>query len=217
MKWRVVGWTYYDDHIEEGETSWAAHYAIVDEVKSRGYLFSGFAHQEGYDCAPVLNDGKIRRYTQRGWGGVMAEAYGYTGTMDYAKFAFMTDPDSEIRPQETFDGESFTPETDLNERFELTVSESVLNDANRGEIKLDDLPELRYLDVGDTLALRVGDEVCEYAVLSVDRDKDLTEEQKLELQLAMYDYANKVRKQRAQKEYENTKDVIIVKLQKATK
>ena len=214
MKLRVVGWASYDDHIEEGVSNWAAHHAVVDAVKKHGYLFSGLSHQEGYNCAPVLNDGKMQRYSQRGWGGVMAEAHGYTGRLDYTHYAFMMDPDEEIRPQEEFDIDDFTPETDLNERFDLAVEESVFDAASNGEIKLDNLPELRYLDVGDTLALHFGDKTEEYIVRELERKKDLTDDELLDLQMAFHDFRNKDRKKHAEKIYDDTKIVMIITLKK---
>ena len=211
MKLRVVGWTYYDDALPQGEVGWAAQNAIIDEIKERGYLFSGWAHQEADLCAPVLNDGKMYLFSQRGWGGVMAEAHGYTGRMDYAKFAFMGDAAKEIRPKERFDKRSFLPETDLNERFELRVTQEMLDSARHAhEIKLDDLPELRYLDAGDVLTLISGEEKAEYTVKDVDRDKDLSEEERLELRFAFYDHRNPERQKRAEEAFDRAKIILTV-------
>ena len=213
MKLRVVGWAYYDDDLPQGDTGWAARHAVVDEIKKHGYLFSGWAHQEGLYCAPVLNDGKIRCFSQRGWGSVMAEAHGHTGRMDYARYAFTMDMEKEVRPTEGFDEDSFMLEADLNERFELDVTQEVFDAAKRSrKIKLDDLPELRYLDMGDTLALRCGDKTAEYIVDDVDRERDLTEEKRWELELAFYDFHNEERMKRAEEEFNNTKVVMIIKL-----
>ncbi len=89
MKIKVIGWALYDDyHYEEGDGGYAAHEAILRDVKENGYMFSGYQHQEREYCAPVLSDGKIYRYSQRGWGSLMAEAQGLTDPMDYARFSF---------------------------------------------------------------------------------------------------------------------------------
>ena len=217
MKLRVVGWTHYDDDLAS-EDSWAARMATVDDIKKHGYAFSGWSHQECQCCAPVFNNGKMLRYSQRGWGGVMAEAHGYTGRLDYTTYAFMIDPkqlDSEIHPTDEFDEATFQPEVDLNERFELAVAQDIFDAAQKsGEIKVDDLPALRYLDVGDTLALVCGEKTAEYTVADVDRKRDLTEEEVLDFEMAFYDFANDERRKRANEEYNKVKIVMIVKLEK---
>ena len=213
MKFRVVGWTYYDNDLPQGEISWAARNAVVDDIKKHGYSFSGWAHQEGAGCTPVLNDGKMYCFSRRGWGGVMAEAHGYTGRMDYAKYAFELNPDAEIRPKERFNEEEFIPERDLNERFELEVSQKIFTSAQSlHEIKLDDLPSLRYLDAGDVLVLKCSNQTAEYTVADVDRKRDLTEEKLWELQLAFEDFSNAEKRKRAEEEFNSTKVIMIIKL-----
>ncbi len=89
MKLKVVGWTYdYDGCFEEAQDSFAAQAAIIDEIRANGYMFSGWNHQETENCVPVLSDGKMRCYSQRGWGGIMAEAWENGNTMGYARYAF---------------------------------------------------------------------------------------------------------------------------------
>ena len=79
MKYKVIGWTYYDDNeiLYSGNTiGFAERNAIIDEIRKHRYLFSGWHHQESWEgVVPVLNDGKKRCYSQRGWGGVMAKTY----------------------------------------------------------------------------------------------------------------------------------------------
>lgn len=230
MKLRVVGWAYYDDDMEQGDIGWAARNAIIDDIKAHGYLFSGWAHQECDCCAPVLNDGKLYCFSQRGWGGVMAEAHGYNGRMDYARFAFAMDAEDEIRPKYAFDEDTFVPEYDLNQRFELQVSNATFDQAQseskvkfmgnteftERKVVLDDLPELRYLDEGDTLALVCGQEIAEYTVLDVERKRDLTEEKRWQLELDSYAFDDPDRMKRADEEFDNAKIVMIVKLSKST-
>ncbi len=89
MKIRVIGWTDdYDSHFGEGEHSFAANEAIMEDIRLHGYEFTGWDHQETRNCVPVLSDGKVRSFSQRGWGGLMGEAYGLNGPMDYCKYAF---------------------------------------------------------------------------------------------------------------------------------
>ena len=218
MKLRVVGWAEYDDapYIPEGVAGWAARNAIIDDIKKHGYFFSGWAHQEGYNCAPVLNDGKLYCFSQRGWGGIMAEAHDELERMAYARYSFAMEKEQEVRPTIRYSKLNFTPETDLNEKFNLSVDKSVFDAAKtESEIKLDDLPELRYLDKGDTLELICGEEKTEYSVADVDREKDISKERLSELRMAMYDLNNKERMQRAEDEFNNAKIVIIVKLKKS--
>lgn len=213
MKLRVVGWVYYDEELEQGKGGWASRNAIIDDIRKNGYMFSGWAHQEGYGCAPVLNDGKIYCYSQRGWGGIMAEAHGYTGRMDYAKFAFMMDPDAEKRPKDDFDADSFIPERNLNEKFELKVSAEALEAVRgAGKIKLDDMPYLRYIDEGDTLVLTSDKDTQEFKVADVDRERDISEKRLFELECAMDNFEDKEARARAEEEYRNAKIAVIIKL-----
>lgn len=215
MKLRVIGWTYYGDDLPQGKNGWAARSAIVDEIKKQGYLFSGASHQDCDYCVPVCNDGKMYRFSQRSWGDVMAEAHGYTGRMDYVKFAFARSIDyySEIHPKEQYDEDTFITEGNLNERFEIEVSPNVFASAQHShEISLDDLPTLRYLDVGDTLALTCELKTVEYIVTNVDRTKDLTEERRRELELAIRNVSDEKRMKRAIDEFDSAKTIMIVKL-----
>lgn len=215
MKLRVIGWTYYDDDLPQGENGWAARNAVVDEIKKRGYIFSGWSHQEALCCVPVCNDGKMYCFSQRGWGDIMAEAHGYTGRMDYVRFAFVSsiDYDSEIRPKQEYNEDAFIPEGDLSERFELEVTQHIFDDAQQTrKIKLDDLPALRYLDAGDTLALTCNQKTVEYTVADVDRARDLTEDKRRELELAFWDVLDRERMKRAEEEFNSTKVIMIIKL-----
>ena len=172
MKLRVVDWVDYDDDYPESDRGWAARNAIIDDIRAHGYSFSGWAHQEGYRCAPLLNDGTICRYSQRGWGDVMAEANGETGAMDYVDFAFMTDRKFETRPDNRpeFYGD---PETNLNETFCVETSADVFESARRdGKIILESYDTLRYLYKGDALTLSSGGEEAKYIVTDVYRSRD---------------------------------------------
>ncbi len=99
MELTVIGWTYYDNtEIAEGECDLAARTAIIADIRANGYRFSGWHHQETDNCTPVLSDGKMRTYSQRGWGDIMAEAWGNTGDMDYVRYAFHTDDEEPVIP-----------------------------------------------------------------------------------------------------------------------
>ncbi len=85
MALKVLGWASYSDHsYPAGEYSEEVRSVVLLDVKRNGYLFTGLDHQEGIGCAPVLNDGKIYRFSQRGWGELMATAH---SSCDYALYA----------------------------------------------------------------------------------------------------------------------------------
>ena len=179
MKYKVIGWTAYDDEeVKEarGCIGFAERNAIIDDIRAHGYLFSGWDHQESWDCVPILNDGKKRCYSQRSWGGIMAEAHGMMGNYDYARFTFYESLDRSkcVYPKSADYPRDFTPETDLNEHFELAVSEDIFALAKRrNPFFLDDDPALRYIDKGDTLTLVCGDERREYLVSDIDRNRNV--------------------------------------------
>lgn len=179
MKYRVVGWTSYDDEtVEEsgGVIGFAEQNAIIDDIKAHGYLFSGYDHQEMLDCAPVLNDGKKRCFTQRGWGWVMAKAHGYYGAYDYSLFTFGISEEATKRPNEYFPAD-FTAEENLSEHFEAEVDEAIFALASKcNPFFLDDLPSLRFIDAGDTITLRFGEKSAAFAVSDIDRKPNDTSE-----------------------------------------
>ena len=213
MKLRVVGWvSYYDDYPEK-KAGWAARNAIIDDIKKNGYLFSGKSHQEDDNCIPVLNDGYAYSFSQRGWGGIMAEAHGHFEQKAYARYAFDIDREHGVIPTLDFDEENFVAEEDLNEKFTLSVDKSVFDAAkNEGKINLDDLPELRYIDIDDILELLSEGESAVYAVDDVDRNKDLTQKQRFELDLDVIDFMDPVKRKRADEEFAKAKIILSLKL-----
>lgn len=173
MKYKVIGWTEYDDYtIETEDCSYAAYNAIIDDIKAHGYCFSGYSHQETLCGAPVLNDGKKRLFSQRGFGRLMAEAHGHYGYMDYTSYAFSFD-NFEDEKTPSFDrslfGEEVASEENLNEEYRLNVSQKIYDKA-KSEHKYLDVAHasLRYLDVGDTLTLISNGESCSYKVLDLE-------------------------------------------------
>ena len=216
MKLKVLGWTYYDDYdFEEGTNGWAATNAVIDDIKEHGYLFSGEDHQEHSCCAPILNDGKIHRFSQRGFGGIMAEAHGYTKRMDYSLFAFGINPDAAVYPTREiscYDDLRSQVCNHLAEKFCVNVCAETFNLAQSGAITLDDLPELRYLDVGDTLILRCNGQKAAFEVSDVNRQKDFTKQQRIALQVEFLRFDDANRRRKAEEIYEKTKTVMEIKL-----
>ena len=180
MKYKVIGWTSYDDEETEdshGCIGFAERNAIIDDIRAHGYLFSGWDHQETWNCVPILNDGKKRCYSQRGWGGVMAEAHGMMGNYDYARFTFFESLDREkcVYPKSSNYPRNFTPETDLNEHFTIEVETGLFDLAQiRNPFFLEDLDALRYLDGGDTLTLVCGEKRATFCVTDIDRNRNST-------------------------------------------
>lgn len=176
MKYRVVGWTDYDSDEVEGVdcNSFAERNAIIDEIRKKKYFFSGFDHQEMWNCVPVLNDGKKRWFSQRGWGGVMAEAYNHNGKYDYSLFAFGTIPNKASYPYDEFEKDKFIPETNLNETFEVVVPEDIFNFAKtKNPFFMDDLEELRFIDKNDTLILKCGENILNFTIADIDRNRNI--------------------------------------------
>ncbi len=154
MKLKVIGYADYDDyHFRKETMSFAAKAAIVDDLKEHGYDYSGYNHQEWSLGCPVLNDGTICRLSQRGWGGVMAEAKGYNSPWDYALFAF-----------NVYDGyDPIMPANDRNvmELIYQVISETLTPEEKaylyEGEITI----EFPHPELGDREIYTLTQEECE--------------------------------------------------------
>ena len=178
MKYKVIGWTYYENYdipFSNGGIGFAERNAVIDEIRKHKYMFTGWHHQESWNnCVPILNDGKKRGFSQRGWGGVMAEAYGEMGDFDYASYAFFGGgDDSNLRyPNNEFEIEDFVSEPLENEHFDVEVSEGLFEIAKKkNPFYLEDLDSLRFIDANDTITLRCNDETLTFLVADVNRDK----------------------------------------------
>lgn len=183
MKYKVIGWTEYDNSkVENGECSNAIKNAIVDCIKENKYCFTGWDHQERFNCAPVLNNGKKYLFTQRGFGRIMAEAHGYFGYMDYAHYSFDHDEFEEIRvtpPSERrFKTKDIVSPSSLYDEFSINVSREIYNLATANhKIVIEESTALKYLDAGDKLTLIQDNNVKTFKVKNVDAEKDLTKEE----------------------------------------
>lgn len=213
MKIKVVGWTYYDCYdFQEGDGGWAVRMAVVDEIKKNGYLFSGWDHQESLYCAPVFNDGKMRRFSQRGFADIMAEAHGETGYMDYASYMFGLDPARCVKPKNHVTKHTVVAEKNLAETFTLEVDEQFFatvpnknaydvfgHKVTKRTIQLADLPELRYIDKGDTLVLTCNGQKATFLILGVDRGRNLSFDERVDFMSRMtYSQEADVRKKARQ-------------------
>lgn len=180
MKYKVIGWTNYEDDTVlsyDGDDSFAQRNAIIDEIRKHKYIFSGWHHQESWEnCTPILNDGRKRLFSQRGWGGIMAEAYGQMGDYDYATFTFRQSIDSKkLRfpdDETSVDADDYLDNVIENESFEIEVSKELFNIAKTSNpFYLEDDEKLRYIDINDTLTIKCKDEKITVFVDDIDRNK----------------------------------------------
>ncbi len=229
MKIKVVGWTQYDLHeFDEGDSGWAVRMAVVDDIRKNGYLFSGYAHQEYSNCAPVFNDGKMRRFSQRGFADMMAEAHGDTDYMAYSLYMFGLNEEQCRYPQNEVYKNDVQVEKDLAETFVLPVDEKFFAGAPTIErfheikhvkktIKLPDLPELRYIEKGDTLVLTCNGKSSAFGVLEVERDRNLTHEEDWKFRMYISDCDNSADKEAAIKKFMDLPVIITLRVKQLRK
>jgi len=82
----IVEWGSWDGSYVEKD----ARDIIIDEIIKNKFCFSGNQHQYSMVGAPKI-DGNIYGYSQRGWGGIMADAWNKiekTNNYDYCSFAW---------------------------------------------------------------------------------------------------------------------------------
>ena len=217
MKYKVIGWTNYEDStLESTPPTDAAVYAIIDNIRSNGYHFTGFHHQEEEHAVPVLNDGKKRLFSQRGFGGLMASVYHLDGIFDYAKFTYpRNDNDKYILPQKGYRHADFQDPSTLCERYTVLLDEISAQAALATQsLVLNDLLALRYIDCGDDIILKSPSAEYRFRVRLVKRQKDLTEEESIEIDLASLSmHKNRERFDRANELYKNAKLKLTVELE----
>lgn len=183
MKYEIIGWTFC------GTQSYPVHKyatacvteAIIKEIRRYGYLFGGDTHE---DYCPVLNDGTYVSFSWRGWGGIMARAYGIEGDYSYM-FAYMNqllDPDKIKTPEwgEVCDAAIVDRET-IAETFEMHLSPDMFDAVKAGtktvEIRLFD-DKRKLIDYDDYIEfIKVGDETqrVKRRVTGIDIYDDLEE------------------------------------------
>ena len=82
-KLKVTGWTNYDDERYENIRDNISDYKevkelkkiVADDIKEKGYKFSGFNHQYHSHGTPILNEKYKFTCSMREWGDIMAIAY----------------------------------------------------------------------------------------------------------------------------------------------
>ena len=179
MKYKVIGWTYFDgDEFPDGDITFAVRHAIVDDIRKRGYLFSGYDHQEMLCCCPVLNDGKKRSFSQRGFADVMAEAHGECEPYSYARYMMGIREEYVKRPSDHPSLLEVSDTDTLREEFTIEVSsEALRRSTSEGRLALPDPANLRYVERGDEILLCAEGMSARFAVTDVDRRKDLPEDE----------------------------------------
>ena len=178
MKYKVIGWTWYDNSeipFSNNTIGFAERNAIIDEIKKHKYLFSGWHHQEEWNnCVPILNDGKKRGFSQRGWGGLMAEAYGEMGDYDYISYTYSESIRTNYLkfPKKEFDVEDFVSSPLENEHFNIEVKKELFDIAKTSNpFYLEDTKDLRSIDTNDTITLLHNNESLTFLVADVNRNK----------------------------------------------
>ncbi len=225
MKYKVIGWTWYDNElIEEMDYSESATEAVIEDIRASGYLFSGMHHQDHPRCAPVLNNGKKLLFTQRSFGGVMAKAYGKTSRMSYAEYAFdwhfgIDDEESPYKfpsDERVFKGEADTSlvEENLSEQFEYEATKEDFDKAlEKGELEfIYESPKYRFMDTGDTILIKCGGEEGLFEITSLARYKKFTEDE--EIALIMGSPLNPEAEKNADRLFEEKPETITMRLKK---
>ncbi len=217
MKLAVIGWTYYDDpNYEYFETTWATHYAVLNDVIKNKYIFTGYHHQEYDYCCPVLNNGKKIIFSQRGFGGLMAKAHGYNKTYDYSIFSYPVNPNSKeyIFPKKAPDNSLIVDEKTLYETYTIEADMETIATADiKNQLRLLDLPKYHLIEVGDKVQLIHGKHTSKFKIINVNREKDVSVIDEYNFKYRNCDIFNEKEKEEIIKKYENAKLVLILTLE----
>jgi len=112
---KIIGWTEWDnpkyrERFEWGDTYSSKEYdehiqCIINELKEKGYKFSGDYHQNGDSGVPIFDDYTVFQCTQRTWGAIMAMAYPKEDddSLAYVRWAWQ-EPEESVFP-EVYDDE----------------------------------------------------------------------------------------------------------------
>ena len=84
MKYKIIGWTSFDDDLfpKMKFISDNAYITLLREIREKDLIISGYDHQEN-GWVPVFNTGEVVKYSSRGWGQVMADALEYEQKTGY--------------------------------------------------------------------------------------------------------------------------------------
>ncbi|MBQ7375189.1 MAG: hypothetical protein IJW61_04390 [Clostridia bacterium] len=215
MRYKVIGWTSYDDKAyPNAKVSYAIKHAVVEDIKNNGYCFTGYHHQEYEGCVPVLNTGEKAVFSQRGFGDVMALANGMHGLYDYSLYAYTPDPNDKcyVLPTAEPRRELIQGKKELAEEFVISLDFETFAKADiTCELELEDAEEYRLIEARDTVRLTCGDMDEKYWVLSVERKKDVS--YSLEYKFKFRDcYSFEKDKDQIVRDYTSAKTKILLKL-----
>lgn len=160
MKYEVIGWTHVGNGMYPAHEHITASVdaAIIKEIREHKYLFGGDRHE---DYCPVLNDGTYVSYSWRGWGRIIALAYGVEGDYSYM-CAYMN---SMIKPKAlNYPGldslpkdHRIVPKESLAEIFVMHLADDMFEKVKAGtktvEMRLFD-DKRKLVDVGDYIEFR---------------------------------------------------------------
>ena len=217
MKLEVIGWTHYDDNdYEYFETTWATQNAVLKDIIKNGYEFTGYHHQEYDYCCPVLNNGKRIIFSQRGFGGVMAQAHGLKGLYDYSIYAYPVNHDSSLYtfPKTAPDDSLIVDEKTLYETFEIDADLELVATADiNSELTLPDEDEYALMEAGDYVKLNCGKHTSKFKIVEVDREKAVSVVDEYCFKYRNCDIFSEEESEEITEKYLNAKTVIKIKLQ----
>ena len=79
---KITRWTYWSnqnfktvDSMDKDQFDEATE-TVIQELKNKGYSFTGKYHQEGLYGCPVIDNTYLYNVSQRSWGNIMCKAYG---------------------------------------------------------------------------------------------------------------------------------------------
>ena len=105
MKYEVIGWTYYDSDYQDAfddNNYYAVKIAVIDSIRKNALSFDWEYHHFGRAGAPVLNSGKICRFSAREWCNIMGEAWFLDPYLYFLKRTSMRPPELRKRCPNAF-------------------------------------------------------------------------------------------------------------------
>ena len=155
MKYEVIGWMSCrtDKYKAHENITASVDNAVIAEIRKHSYCFGGDRQD---DYCPVLNDGTYVLYSSRGWGGVMAKAYGVKDDSGYAYMYYYMDglikPECKKYPADYPDPDRVVPKESLTETFVMHLSDDMFEKIKAGtktvETRLFD-EKRQLVDIGD--------------------------------------------------------------------
>lgn len=182
MKYKVIGWTSFDDDaLPNGEATFGAQNAILDEIRKKEFEFTGWDHQNSFAGVPVLNNGYKYCYTTRGWGALMAEAHGYTGYFDYSNYSFGSLYDERKHPdwvnEDDYDLDDIEKIEDIAETFTINISEETAKEIKETKrFKTTPTKSKRYIDAHDKVLFKTPVEEFILTIKSAHKDSTLSDD-----------------------------------------